>query len=200
MAKTRAKTADKPAAMPAEPLERSPGHMLHRALQTALDIYSAEMGPDGLTQRQFAVLTAAEARVAPTQTDLVQATGIDRSTLADMVARLARRGLLERERSAADGRAKAVSLTEAGRAALAEAGPRVEAADRRILALLPKRHRDGFTALLSALSKPEPAKAAKARPDKAERKAMKAARKAAKANKPEKAKKSRKAPPEPVAA
>lgn len=194
------KTADKPAAAPAGPLEQSPGHMLHRALQAALDIYAAEMGPDGLTQRQFAVLTAVEARSAPTQTDLVQATGIDRSTLADMVARLARRGLLERERSAADGRAKAVSLTEAGRAALAQAGPRVEAADRRILALLPKRHRDAFTALLSALSKPEPApKAAKAHANKAERKALKAARKAAKPEKT-KTKKSRKARPEPVAA
>ena len=196
-AKSRLKTAD--GAAKAEPLEQSPGHMLHRALQTALDIYSTELGPDGLTQRQFAVLSAAAARVAPTQTDLVQATGIDRSTLADMVARLARRGLLERARSASDGRAKAVSLTEAGRAALAEAGPRVEAADRRILALLPKRHRDGFIALLSALSKTgsASAKAARARPDKAERKALKAARKAAR---PEKTKKNRKAPPEPVAA
>ena len=194
--KSRLKTAD---GEPAEPLDRSPGHMLHRALQAALDIYAAEMGPGGLTQRQYAVLSAAAARVAPTQTDLVQATGIDRSTLADMVARLARRGLLERERSAADGRAKAVSLTEAGRAALAEAAPRVEAADRRILALLPKRHREGFTALISALSKPGPTTAAKARPDKAERKALKAARKAARPEKI-KRKKRRKAPPEPVAA
>ena len=48
------------------------------------------------------------------QTDLVRATGIDRSTLADLVARMTTKGLLERERSTIDARAKAVKLSEAG--------------------------------------------------------------------------------------
>lgn len=38
------------------PLAASPSHLMHRALQLALDIYVEEIGPDGLTQRQFAVL------------------------------------------------------------------------------------------------------------------------------------------------
>lgn len=187
MAKAGKKSGDKKAAEAAGPLDRSPGHMLHRALQAALDIYSAEMGPDGLTQRQYAVLTAAAASDSPTQTDLVQATGIDRSTLADMVARLAGRGLLARARSTADGRAKAVSLTEAGRLALEQARPRAEAADRRILARLPKRHREGFTAVLAAMAAPAaPAPAVDKAAEKAARKAAKAA-KAARGGKPAKA-------------
>ena len=68
-------------------LAESPSHLMHRALQLALDIYAEEAGPDGLTQRQFAVLEAVAARSGLTQTDLVKATGIDRSTLADLVAR-----------------------------------------------------------------------------------------------------------------
>jgi len=47
------------------PLGTSPSHLMHRALQLALDIYSEEMGPDGLTQRQFAVLEAASLKAGP---------------------------------------------------------------------------------------------------------------------------------------
>ena len=117
-------------------LAASPSHLMHRALQLALDIYAEEAGPDGLTQRQFAVLEAASHKAGLTQTDLVRATGIDRSTLADLVARMTAKGLLQRERSTLDARAKAVRLSAAGQGALDAARPRVEAADKRILALL----------------------------------------------------------------
>ena len=39
-------------------LAESPSHLMHRVLQLSLDIYAEEAGPDGLTQRQFAVLEA----------------------------------------------------------------------------------------------------------------------------------------------
>tara|TARA_R110000782_G_scaffold20223_1_gene54836 strand:+ start:353 stop:943 length:591 start_codon:yes stop_codon:yes gene_type:complete len=165
-------------------LSVSPSHLIHRALQLALDIYAAETGDDGLTQRQFAVLEAVSQKAGLTQTDLVRATGIDRSTLADLVARMTTKGLLERERSAVDARAMAVRLSEAGAAALEAARPRVEAADKRIMALLPKGKRDGFLVLLSDL-----ASAADAVPDKAQaearaaKKALKEARKAERAAK-----------------
>src|SRR5690606_33837398 len=112
-------------------LAESPSHLMHRALQLALDIYAEEAGPDGLTQRQFAVLEAVAARSRLTQTDRVKAAGIDRSTLADLVARMTTKGLLERERSTLDARAKAVRLSPEGEAALLAARPRVEAAEDR---------------------------------------------------------------------
>jgi len=163
----------------------SPSHLMHRVLQLALDIYSEEMGPDGLTQRQFAVLEAVSQKSGLTQTDLVRATGIDRSTLADLVSRMTVKGLLDRERSAIDARAKAVSLSAAGQAALDAARPKVEAVDKRILALLPKGKRDGFLDLLSELAGEADAVPAKARAEaraakKAARDAKKLAKKAAK--------------------
>lgn len=178
-------------------LAESPSHLMHRVLQLALDIYAEEAGPDGLTQRQFAVLEAVSARSGLTQTDLVKATGIDRSTLADLVARMTSKGLLERERSALDARAKAVRLSPEGEAALIAARPRVEAADKRILALLPKAKREGFLDLLTSLTDaadaaPEQAKAeAKAAKKAAKdaRKAEKAAKKAQDGAKPKKKKK-----------
>jgi DNA-binding MarR family transcriptional regulator len=163
-------------------LAESPSHLMHRALQLALDVYAEETGPDGLTQRQFAVLEAVAARSGLTQTDLVKATGIDRSTLADLVARMTTKGLLQRERSALDARAKAVRLSPEGEAALIAARPRVEAADKRIMALLPKAKRDGFLDLLTHLSDAADAAPEQARAEvKAAKKAAKEAKKAEKA-------------------
>lgn len=177
--KSTDKGAAKPAADEGVPaLDASPSHLLHRALQLALDVYAEEVGPAGLTQRQYAVLAAVEAREGLTQTDLVRITGIDRSTLADMAQRMIAKGLLVRERSAEDARANAVRLTDEGRAALAETGPKVAAADTRLMRLLSSGKRDGFLSLLRDLARsttvaPEPAadkkKKKKAKAEKAEK-------------------------------
>jgi DNA-binding MarR family transcriptional regulator len=200
MAKLKAKAAGKKAGKKIDAgkaLERSPSHLLHRALQLALDIYAEETGPDAITQRQYAVLAAVAVHEGLTQTDLVRATGIDRSTLADLVARMIGKGLLARERSVIDARANTVSLTASGREALAAASPRVAAADARILKLLPTRKRDAFLDILGDMSHAaelfaEAAEAeggAKAKKKKAKDKAEKVAKapKGAKAEKPAKA-------------
>jgi DNA-binding MarR family transcriptional regulator len=176
-------------------LDRSPSHLLHRALQLALDIYAEETGPDAVTQRQYAVLSAVAAHEGLTQTDLVRSTGIDRSTLADLVARMIGKGLLARQRSTADARANTVSLTQPGRAALDAAKPRVAAADARILKLLPTRKRDAFLSVLrdigrvaEAMAETDDADMAKAKKKKKEKRAKAAApAKATKAAKPAKA-------------
>jgi len=148
MAKT--KSNDKPGkGLPA--LDRSPSHLLHRALQLALDIYADELGAGAITQRQYAVLAAVEAQEGLTQTDLVRITGIDRSTLADMAARMIAKGLLERQRSTSDARANAVSLTEPGRAALEAARPLMARADARLLKLLASAKRDALVGNLRDL-------------------------------------------------
>jgi MarR family transcriptional regulator, temperature-dependent positive regulator of motility len=178
-------------------LDKSPSHLLHRALQLALDLYAEELGDAGVTQRQYAVLAAVEAHEGLTQTDLVRITGIDRSTLADMAARMITKGLLERQRSASDARANAVSLTEAGREALALVKPRMAAADARLLALLGAARRVALTDALRELIRAgdqaaappaplpvvKPAKPAKPKKAKAEK-----ATKGAKGDKPKKKK------------
>ncbi len=181
------------------PLDASPSHLLHRVLQLALDIYTEETGPGAITQRQYAVLTAVAHNPGLTQTDLVKATGIDRSTLADMVARMISKGLLERERSSLDARANTVRLTAQGTGELEGAKPRVEGADRRILALLPRGKRDSFLNVLRAFARAgeEAARAAageavdgrKKKKHKAEKPAKAKRTKPTKAAKPDKKKK-----------
>ncbi len=180
------------------PLDKSPSHLLHRALQRALDIYAETAGPTAVTQRQYAVLAAVSAHEGLTQADLVRSTGIDRSTLAELVARMLGKGLIGRERSNEDGRANTVSLTDKGRIALSEAQPRAENADEAILKLIPSGKRGGFLAGLRALSA-ERSKPGDDQPSKG-KKAKKAEKRAKKAKKSKKAKKAPDAEPASVVA
>jgi MarR family transcriptional regulator, temperature-dependent positive regulator of motility len=162
-------------------------HLLHRAQQAATDLHLRKVGPDGLTQRQLAVLSALAAQeTSCSQTDLVQRTGVDRSTMADLVTRLARRGLVAREKSAADSRANAVTLTEAGQATLEAASGVLSDVDTELLARLPRKQRDGFLHLLASIALPgdqadgsDPRRSGKDKPrkkDKKDRKKGKAKR------------------------
>lgn len=142
-------------------LERSPIHLLHRAGQCASDIFTAEMGDAGLTPRQFAILLTVAQNEGVSQTDLVERTGVDRSTLADIVRRMLRKGLLQRRRTRNDARAYAVKLTEEGWRVLRAAEPMVRRVDDRILGILPTRQREQFLAdlmmIVEALRIPAPA-------------------------------------------
>lgn len=137
----------------AEPaaLERSPIHLLHRAGQCAADIFMAEMEGLDLTPRQFAVLLTVSMNEGLSQTDLVSLTGIDRSTLADIVRRMLKKGLLQRRRTREDARAYAVKLTDEGTRVLAAAQPKVEAVDARILLALTAEQKQTLVADLKAI-------------------------------------------------
>ncbi len=97
-----------------EGLARSPVHLLHRVGQCAEELFQAEIGDADLTARQLAVLTAVAQEEGLSQTGIVERTGIDRSTLADIVPRLSKKGLLQRRRTREDARAYAVKLTDEG--------------------------------------------------------------------------------------
>ena len=125
-------------------LNRSAIHLIHRAGQCATDIFQDEARRSGLTPRQFAVLMTIAEEEGLTQTGLVERTGIDRSTLADIVARLLARGFIQRRRAKSDGRAYAIKLTAQGAKALRDAEPGAIAADTRLLGALPPAKRQDF--------------------------------------------------------
>ncbi|MFW5661156.1 MAG: MarR family winged helix-turn-helix transcriptional regulator [Oceanicaulis sp.] len=160
-------------------LALSPGHLLHRAQQFAADRFSEASGGLEITQRQFAVLCAVHAEEGLTQTQLVQATGIDRSTLAELVSRMASKGLLLREKAPGDARANAVRFTDEGRQLFNTAIAGAKAADEAILSALPKNKRANFVESLTRISRASElgAEAAKAEAKKAKQ-AMKAQQKA----------------------
>lgn len=132
-------------------LQDSLSHLLHRAQQMAATQSASALRKAGVTLRQFSVLAAASQEDQPSQSRLVELTGIDRSTLADMLQRMETSGLIERTKSSDDGRAKSVSLTEDGASALAAAAPAVRSADDLLINTLAKNRRTSFMDLLNTL-------------------------------------------------
>ncbi|MET0431262.1 MAG: MarR family transcriptional regulator [Hyphomicrobium sp.] len=131
--------------------------MLHRAGQCASEIFQVELGSDELTPRQYAILLTVAQNEGLSQTQLVELTGIDRSTLADVVRRMLKKGLLHRRRTRDDARAYAVKLTDEGSRVLKTHDPTARKVDERILASLPTQQRDRFMqdlhAIVQALNK-----------------------------------------------
>ena len=78
-------------------LSESPSHLLKRCAQFFGDLYAHEVGSGELTKQQFTLLAALEHNDGVSQTALVEITGIDRSTLAEMVRRMLEKGLLSRD-------------------------------------------------------------------------------------------------------
>lgn len=133
-------------------LQRSPLHLLHRAGQCAGEVFQNELGGDGsITPRQFAVLTTVAQNEGLNQTQLVAETGIDRSTLADVVRRMLKKGLVQRRRTKEDARAYAVRLTDDGWKALKSSDPLAKRVDDKILAVLPASQRERFLQDLSTI-------------------------------------------------
>lgn len=117
----------------AKSLARSFSHLLKRAVQFSVHRYNEEVGKSGLTHRQFTVLTAVDSNDGKSQTELVKITGIDRSTLADMVARLMAQGLVQRRRTKEDARTNSVRLTPQGKKMLKAAQSAAEDVDKELL-------------------------------------------------------------------
>jgi DNA-binding MarR family transcriptional regulator len=119
----------------AKTLARSFSHLLKRAVQFSVHRYNEEVGKSGLTHRQFTVLAAVDSNDGKSQTELVKITGIDRSTLADMVARLMAQGLVQRRRTKEDARTNSVRLTPQGKKMLKAAQTGAEDVDKQLLAM-----------------------------------------------------------------
>jgi DNA-binding MarR family transcriptional regulator len=131
--------------------ETSVLQLLHRASQRATEQFLEDRTGFDITARQYAVLAAVAQYSGSSQTDIVDQTGIDRSTLADIMRRLVRRGFVHRRRTREDARAYALRLTELGDQALAAATPLAREADERVLALLSPAEREHLMRLLGTI-------------------------------------------------
>jgi DNA-binding MarR family transcriptional regulator len=100
--------------MAAVDLSTHPGHLARR-LQQAHSLLWGAMVSEETTSPQFAVLNALEEKPGMDQRTLSEHVHLDRSTIADLVARLAGRELVERVRDPEDGRRNVLKLTEEGR-------------------------------------------------------------------------------------
>lgn len=122
-------------AYPAEDLMQHPGHLIRRAQQAMNSAWDHKVSKT-LSSPQFAVMNALLGEPELDQRTVGERVDIDRSTMADIVARLSSRGLLEWTRDATDGRRKMIRLTPKGRALLQEIIPRTHTMTRHLVRAL----------------------------------------------------------------
>jgi DNA-binding MarR family transcriptional regulator len=133
-------------------LAEAPSYLIRRCQQFYGDLYAREAGARELTKQQFMVLAALEHNEGVSQTALVEITGIDRSTLAEMVRRMLEKDLLSRERTEEDARANAVAITASGRKALRSARNAADRAEKALLDALPPGERNRFIKSLAQIA------------------------------------------------
>jgi DNA-binding MarR family transcriptional regulator len=132
-------------------LENSPLHLFHRAVQVVTEIYQSEMAAHDLTARQYAVLFALAHTDGLSQSKLVDATGIDRSTMADIVRRMLKKGIIQRKRDKEDARAYEVKITDDGVRLFRTVSPIIQRIEDKLMAALKGRRVDEFLANLSMI-------------------------------------------------
>lgn len=109
------------------------GSLIRRAQQRHVAIWQAEVSTE-MTSVQFAALTVVKSTGPISQRELGDALDVDRSTVADLVSRLVRNGMLSRSGDPSDGRRYVLALTPAGEQAIAELWPKVASAQLTLAA------------------------------------------------------------------
>lgn len=123
---------------------------MRRNDQRATEIFQKHVG-SSLTRQQFALLVALREKGGAAQKDLVDFTGIDKSTTKEMLGRMVARGWVERQRCADDRRAWTMSLTPEGVRVLSENKHKATLAQSEILKPLTPEQRRTFIAYLRLL-------------------------------------------------
>jgi len=119
--------------LPLARLYAVPGHLIRRAQQKAVAKFMEACAAHDLTPVQFAALAAVDDSPGLTASELADRIAFDRSTVGDVVDRLARKRLLRRRSDPRDRRIRRLYLTEEGRMLIERALPDVLAAQQAIL-------------------------------------------------------------------
>jgi DNA-binding MarR family transcriptional regulator len=126
------------------------GYLLRRAQQAHVAVWQSEVSKD-VTSVQFGVLSVLARTPGASQTELCAQLDLDRSTIADIVARLERHGLIERIRDADDKRRNVLSLTATGRHELKELRRKVASVDHVLTENLDAAQISALRAILAAM-------------------------------------------------
>ena len=112
-----------------------PGHLARRFQQIAVAVFLAEVDEAGydLTPVQYAALAALGSNPGIDQVTLAGLIAYDRTTITGVVDRLVQKGLVARQESSRDRRARELKITDAGRRTLRAVTPAVERAQQILL-------------------------------------------------------------------
>jgi DNA-binding MarR family transcriptional regulator len=136
-----------------EALSKFTGSLVRRAQQRHVAVWLSEVSTE-ITSVQYAALEILQKTPGINQRQLGDELDVDRSTIADLVARMVRNDLIERSDDPVDKRSYVLFLTSEGKRNLATLRPRVEEVERILTARLTSRECLELRRLLSALLPP----------------------------------------------
>lgn len=123
------------------------GRLVRRAQQVHTRLWGELVSPE-VTSPQFAVLLALDSEPEADQRTIGERASLDRSTVADVVDRMVRRGYLERRRDPVDQRRNLLRLSPSGRGLLDELMERSRKMNQLLLESLEEPEREEFLRLL----------------------------------------------------
>jgi DNA-binding MarR family transcriptional regulator len=118
-----------------QPTHPHVGHLIRRSQQIHTLLWNAEVS-DEVTSPQVLILVALARNPGVDQRTLGEAVSLDRSTTADVIERLMKRGFLERARDPKDRRRNLLRLTDEGAKLLDTIGPRSEKMNEHLISVL----------------------------------------------------------------
>jgi DNA-binding MarR family transcriptional regulator len=133
------------------PLWGRPGYLLRRLHQIHYALFFEECAGYDITPVQYGLLTTLSLNPNLDQNSLARELGIDRTNVADVLNRLARRGLVERRRSPNDARMVLARLTRAGERLTRNMYRPMQRAQRRLLSPLLPQERNALIITLIRL-------------------------------------------------
>lgn len=133
------------------PLGSRPGYLVRRLHQIHSAIFLEECQEFAITPVQYGLITALLDKPGIDQVTLGGEVGIDRTNVADVLGRLADRGLVRRERSKTDRRSMIAFLTKEGESVAERMYESMQNAQERFLAPLRPEFRSAFLAMVIEL-------------------------------------------------
>lgn len=133
------------------PIHERPGFLIRRLHQIHVALFVEECAGENITPVQYSVLTALEHLGTTDQTALAHSVGLDRTNIADVLARLHKRGLVSRRISSEDKRMKLALLTDSGHDTLARLSECASRAHLRTIEALEPQERQVFVEAMKRL-------------------------------------------------
>jgi MarR family transcriptional regulator, lower aerobic nicotinate degradation pathway regulator len=132
-----------------ERVGRLPTWLLATAARQGHRLVGSHLSAERLRRQHYLVLAGIEELDSPAQAELGRLLRVDTGDLVALLGDLESAGYVSRQRSPADRRRNAITVTDAGRAALRRLDAIVEAANDALVACLSPAEREQLAALLT---------------------------------------------------
>jgi DNA-binding MarR family transcriptional regulator len=130
------------------PLWRRPGYLVRRLHQLHHDLFLNECGAFDITPVQYGLMTVLHGRPDGDQQTLAAEVGLDRTNVADVLARLERRGIVKRHQGLVDRRTVVARLTSKGERITKQMHAAMSRAQERLLSPFDKAEQELFIKMM----------------------------------------------------